>query len=124
RAVDANAEYEQIAERIEHIPKDEEKVRDPDLGFSVEDGLQRAHTACPRWAVSSTNTSSRLAPPISTRKTCPRADNRRTKSSTASSPSFRAISIVVRVTFSRTGCSASSSLTRPSGIEVNVIVTS
>src|SRR6185436_11486442 len=114
RAIDADAEHEQVAERIHEVPEDEGEVGRADLSLAVHHGAEPADHDASRsrgaW-VTSTKMSSRLAPPISTRSTCPRRDSSVTSSSTAGSSSFKLASIVLWSTLSRSGWRDSSSAT-------------
>src|SRR3954466_12621663 len=71
RLIHPDAEDQEIPERIDHVPEDEQRVRRADLSFPVHHCRQAAHERPP--LVSSTKMSSRLAPVTSSRSTRPRA---------------------------------------------------
>src|SRR4029453_2549269 len=123
RAIDADAEDQQVTQRVQKIPEDEHHVRDADLGFAMNDGAKGTHCDVP-FAVNSTKTSSRLAPPTSTLRIRPRVDSSLTSSNTRRALSFNAISTVLRLTENRSGCRRESSSSRPAGSESKVNDTS
>src|SRR4029453_13271595 len=100
RGVDADAEHQQVAEGIQHVPEDEQRVGRADLAFADDDGGQgvRAHDGTPAFFVGPTNTSWRLAPPISTRSTRPCFASSETSSSTRASSSCSRSCTVLCVT--------------------------
>src|SRR5262249_29530010 len=120
RVIDADAEYEEISERVEQVPEDERDVGRPDLAFAIHDGEEGAQRLCHEAAsaagvVSSTNTSSRLAPPSSTRSTRPRLASSLTSASTCCSSALTASSTVVPLIRVRSAPRVAISLSRPSG---------
>src|SRR5262249_27966833 len=99
--VDADPEHQQVAERIEQVPEDEEQIGRANLSLAEHHCSQRAAHGCTPLAccVSSTKTSSRLAPVISTRRMRPALASEAISSSSRFSSSLSRSCTVLWTTF-------------------------
>src|SRR5262249_9196909 len=104
RCVHADAEHEQVAERIDQIPEDEQRIGGADLRLTHQNRLERArrrHFVASTLCVSCTNTSSRLAPEISTCWMCALRPSAATSSRTRDSSARSCSRTVLCITETR-----------------------
>src|SRR5262249_32392610 len=124
RAADADAEHQQVAERVDDVPEDEQPVGGADLRLAHHHGAQCLDHDRSTRCVGSTKTSSRLAPFTSTPSTRPRRASISVSSRTRAPSTFTRICTVRPLIASASGAYGATSVSMSPGTVSKVSATS